>query len=233
MSPGREYAAAAAATLAGAAALLAATNQTWATGAVEDPGPLEPAPVALTAAAVSPTAAALGWASLAALAAMFATKGIPRRAVGLLLAVFGGAAAADVWRGTRPGALAEAAAAQATADGRLTMAAGVSGWVWAALAGGLLLAAAGVLTLLRGGSWPGMGSRYDRPGTRSAARSDDPVDLWRALDSGADPTLAAGAESPAHPEQAPAGPAPARSARSGRPQDQPQDQSDADSKETR
>lgn len=57
-----------------------------------------------------------------------------------------------------------------------------------ALAGGLLLAVAGLLTLRYGRSWPAMGSRYEAPTRKAPAKSDTPADLWKALDRGEDPT---------------------------------------------
>ena len=58
---------------------------------------------------------------------------------------------------------------------------------------GLLMAAAGLLVVLRGRSWPGMGRRYERPGSPAApARPQTDEDraqaAWRALDRGEDPT---------------------------------------------
>ncbi|GAA3727294.1 putative membrane protein (TIGR02234 family) [Spinactinospora alkalitolerans] len=186
----REYALTLALTVAGAAGLLAATGQTWANGLVELPEPLAPAPVELAAAQVSPAASALGWASLAALAALAATRGWARRLVGALIAVFGLAALLDIWRGTRAANLADLAAQTATADGDVTGVSLDAVWPWTGAAGALLLLAVGLFTVLRGAAWPAMGSRYDRHGASRAAkpRSDDPVELWRSLDSGADPT---------------------------------------------
>jgi uncharacterized membrane protein (TIGR02234 family) len=77
-----------------------------------------------------------------------------------------------------------------------------SAWPWLAALGGVLVVAAGVLTVLRGAAWPGMSARYDAPaGKRSAAGprraaaaasapagQPTPADLWKALDRGEDPT---------------------------------------------
>jgi hypothetical protein len=57
------------------------------------------------------------------------------------------------------------------------------GWPLLCTVGGVLVAAAGVFTVVRGSRWPGMGSRYERRGT---PREDVP--LWDALDRGDDPT---------------------------------------------
>jgi uncharacterized membrane protein (TIGR02234 family) len=65
------------------------------------------------------------------------------------------------------------------------------------LAAGLVAVVTGLLVVLRGRRWPGMGRRYERPG-RSAGpppareRTDEErtADAWRALDRGEDPTEA-------------------------------------------
>jgi uncharacterized membrane protein (TIGR02234 family) len=68
--------------------------------------------------------------------------------------------------------------------------------VWPALCGvgGALICYAGVGALLRGASWPALGSRYERPAAEPVeyverggpSRSD--VAMWDALDRGEDPT---------------------------------------------
>jgi hypothetical protein len=63
----------------------------------------------------------------------------------------------------------------------------VSAWWVLSLVGGVLLAASGLLTAVRGRRWPGMSSRYERPGPARPA-TDDPASLWKALDRGDDPT---------------------------------------------
>jgi hypothetical protein len=46
--------------------------------------------------------------------------------------------------------------------------------------------AAGVLVALRGAGWSGLTRRYDD--ATASGRAGEPVDLWRALDRGEDPT---------------------------------------------
>jgi hypothetical protein len=72
----------------------------------------------------------------------------------------------------------------AIAAGALTV---IGGWPVLTAAGGLAVAAVGALTIARGGRWPAMGARYERPAQRGqpAAR---PEQLWEALDRGEDPT---------------------------------------------
>jgi uncharacterized membrane protein (TIGR02234 family) len=73
-------------------------------------------------------------------------------------------------------------------------------WPVLVLAAGLLAAAAGLLTVVRGRTWPGMGRRYERAATAATAATTAPaparrrtdedraLDAWRALDRGEDPT---------------------------------------------
>jgi uncharacterized membrane protein (TIGR02234 family) len=72
------------------------------------------------------------------------------------------------------------------------------------LIGTVLLGLTGALAVVRGGVWPAMGSRYDRPSKKARqADSESPADgtnppadrgdmgqrsLWEALDRGEDPT---------------------------------------------
>lgn len=55
-------------------------------------------------------------------------------------------------------------------------------WPYLTLAGGVLLAATGILVAMRGPRWAGLSAKYDAP----AAPKDG--DLWDALDRGEDPT---------------------------------------------
>ena len=73
-------------------------------------------------------------------------------------------------------------------------------WPWATAAGGLLLTLAGLLTVVRGPSWPALGQRYEAPATPAptAPASQEPTGpltekgLWEALDRGEDPTASLG-----------------------------------------
>ncbi|HET9657378.1 MAG TPA: Trp biosynthesis-associated membrane protein, partial [Kineosporiaceae bacterium] len=78
----------------------------------------------------------------------------------------------------------------------------VTGWPWAAIAGGVLTGLAGLVALLRSGSWASGGRRFE-PGAgggagdgrqppgqarAAAARRDRDLDTWEALSRGDDPT---------------------------------------------
>ncbi|GAB3461426.1 Trp biosynthesis-associated membrane protein [Streptomonospora sediminis] len=187
-----EYAAVLIALAAGAGALAGASGRTWARAEIALGGSLAPAPVALTGDDTAPGAFAMGLAGLAALAAVLATRGLARRVLGGIVALFGIIGAAGVWRGTRPQALADAAADRSTAHGEVEALHLAAAWPALAAAGAVLMVAAGAYTLLRGAAWPGMGSRYDRHSAPGAADSGDPAELWKSLSSGADPTVEPG-----------------------------------------
>jgi hypothetical protein len=64
-------------------------------------------------------------------------------------------------------------------------------WCWVLGLGGVLVAAAGLVTVLHGGRWPVMAARYDRSAP-TATRTPRAGDAWAALDRGEDPTIAPG-----------------------------------------
>lgn len=192
MTPGRERGLTALLCAAGAGLVLLAAGRTWAT--VTADGAITPFTRELTGGDLGGAPGALGWAGLAGLAALFATRGRVRAAVGALIALFGvgiGYAAAMSARGSHVAAeaLDESALLKLGADPSVH----VNAWWTVSVAGGVLLVAAGLVTLLRGARWPGMSARYERtgpaaPGPRRAPAGDDPSALWKSLDRGEDPT---------------------------------------------
>lgn len=127
--------------------------------------------------------------ALAAVAAALALRGMMRRLLGVLLAVVGGwtvylATAGETreiaWSGWAPGY--EGGTAEPT-------------WTFwgpaAAVAGGGLIALAGLVLAWRGHRMARMGAKYTAPGDRRTA-SDPDTELWDALSEGDDPTTAAG-----------------------------------------
>jgi uncharacterized membrane protein (TIGR02234 family) len=188
--------------VAGAALLLVAAGQTWVSGKVEAQGAVRT--VTAPGSEVSGIPGAMALVALASVVAVFAVRGSARRLMGGLVVLAGAAAsgaAATAGLGSGGGALDEKAArsvglAEVTATS-LTHTA----WPWLALAGGVLVLAAGVLTMRKGGDWPGMSARYDAPAGRRTATGprrgasasgapaqQTPADLWKALDRGEDPT---------------------------------------------
>ena len=103
----------------GAAVVLLAARQDWARVVTIEPHPLPASRVAVSGQDLVPAAGALGLAALAGLAAVLATRGLVRRIVGVLLAVFGVAIIASVSlpvtaaqvRGAAVGATAQAGSA--------------------------------------------------------------------------------------------------------------------------
>ncbi len=163
-------------TLLGGVAVLVAAQQRWL-----DPGsPGDPA----TGAQVVPVSRALALVALAGVVALLAARGWTRRVVGIVLALAG-------------------TGIVASAVGQLS-AARTPLWPLLTVLGGLLVAVAGAGTVLRAGTWPALGARYDTPGQRRSA-GDTPGqqrrsagdasgqrrsagDVWEALDRGEDPT---------------------------------------------
>lgn len=187
MTSRRELAAATLLGAAGAAIIVGFAGRTWAT-VTEHAGGLETLNQRLTGRSLSGVIAALGWAGLAGIAALLATRGWVRVAVGALLAAFGvivAIAAPAAVRGAHVVSVAGEKSNLARLGGDVVV--HVNAWWTVSLAGGVLLAAAGLLTIVRGRRWPGMSARYDRPGA-APPDGDDPASLWKALDRGDDPT---------------------------------------------
>ena len=62
-------------------------------------------------------------------------------------------------------------------------------WPWVFALSGVLVAAGAVLTITTAGTWPSGSDRF-QPGSSKAvvATTDDPAELWKAMDVGVDPT---------------------------------------------
>ncbi|MGY1856311.1 Trp biosynthesis-associated membrane protein [Modestobacter sp. SYSU DS0290] len=177
---------------------LSASGQPWADVTIVREAPLPPVAAVLTGADAAPLVAACGLLLLAAAVAVVAVRGVGRVVVGLLVAVAGGALTWSAVRAVR-GGLSEASTelpGVGPGPGPVTVDV-AAGWPAAAGAAGVLAVLVGLLVVLRGGSWPGMGRRYERtaPGA-PPARSDRPATdedrhqaAWKALDRGEDPTV--------------------------------------------
>jgi uncharacterized membrane protein (TIGR02234 family) len=191
----REMAAAVVAAAAAGGLALSTGGQAWLTATLQRPAPLPPVTEQLTGSVFAPLVPAGGLVLLAAAVALVALRGAGRVLVGLLAAVAGGVLG---WSGLRTLLTdADVTAAGVVGSGTpgSTLTAEVSAaWPVLVLVAGLLAVAAGLLTVLRGSSWPGMGRRYERPAAATAApvrrRTDEDraLDAWRALDRGEDPT---------------------------------------------
>jgi uncharacterized membrane protein (TIGR02234 family) len=153
--------------------------------------------VALAGTRLAPVLMPLALAAGASALAVLATRGIWRKVVGAILTLCGAGVVVGALTGTAAEVAMEALRDEhsfATA-GRVVTA---TAWFWpgATVVGGLILAGAGVVAVLRGGRWAGMSDRYDRPAARKGGpgggRAGSALGeraLWDAIDSGADPTV--------------------------------------------
>ncbi|MFK3982167.1 Trp biosynthesis-associated membrane protein [Micromonospora sp. NPDC050397] len=173
--------------LAGAGLALYAATRTWSVEITTRTAPLPPLRAAHTGGDLLPWLPALALVGLAASGALLATGGVGRRLVGGLMVLVGlGVAVGGGYGLGGP-------------DGETEP-------VWGLLCvlGGLMVFAAGLVTIGRGQTWPAMGARYERTrsdtGNTGRGRSggDGPdggrvdagrtVAAWDALDRGDDPT---------------------------------------------
>jgi uncharacterized membrane protein (TIGR02234 family) len=193
----------------GGALALSSSSQPWADVTIVREAPLPPTAAVLTGSQAAPLVSACGLLLLAAAVAVIAVRGAGRVAVGLLVAVAGGVLG---WSGLRgltgrldldlsdvPSSVG-LGRAEVTSDP-------VAGWPALALVAGVLGVLVGLLVVLRGRQWPGMGRRYERTGTAAGpgapaqpsaagvrtARPETDEDrhqaAWKALDRGDDPTV--------------------------------------------
>ncbi len=196
----REYGAALFAGAAGAGLILLAVRERWAQAVFTPPKPLAQQVVGVSGNDLVPVAGALALAALAGLAAVIATRGILRRAAGVLLALFGAGAGAAVTT-TITAATVVSVAASHVASPESAAVSGAAGsttsgspggaalvltgtghavmagtpWRLAVMAGALLIFAAGLATALRGQDWAVMSARYDLPRRRTdGAAAPDP-----------------------------------------------------------
>jgi uncharacterized membrane protein (TIGR02234 family) len=220
----REYALALLAGAAGAGLVLLAVHQVWAHASYASPHPLPPQVFTVTGQQLVPLASALGIAALACLAAVIATRGVGRRAAGLLLAVIGVgagvAAAASVtaaavlsavagttptvgpMTGIGPGSTVSGTSGGGSSTALTTAGhALITGWPWqaAAAAGAVVIVLAGLATAWRGPRWPVMSARFERPDRQRQHLQADSATMWESLSRDDDPTLGTESASDAGP----------------------------------
>lgn len=179
----------------GATVVLLSSGQIWAQGTASVGGGT--VPVEADGGAVTGVPTALAIVGLAALVAVFAVRRTGRTLVAGLLALSGAGAAVAAFLGASDSGALDAEAARISGDTSATVAHLThSAWPYVTAGGALLILVAGLLALRFGTSWPAMGGRYERAGApragrptpRTAAATDRPEDLWKALDRGEDPT---------------------------------------------
>jgi uncharacterized membrane protein (TIGR02234 family) len=170
--------------LAGAALVLLATSRPWLTLRVPAAAPLPTRTLTRNGSAIAGGARALGLVGLAGVAALPATRRIGRVVVGGLLALSGTGIVTVLVR-----VLAHPVAAVARSgpfpDAHVAGPVDLGGWPYLALIGGGLLAAAGLLVVVRGRRWEVLSERYEPP---AAQGPPGEASFWEALDRGEDPT---------------------------------------------
>ncbi len=181
----------------GASLALLATRQELARVIVTPPRPLPVTIIPLSWQDLLPAMAALAVASLASMAAVLATRGLARRITGLLAVALGiGIAvqaagrvtAAAVLAAARHASISSAGAVGGTAPGSTTSGTDAgqgdgaltgfpshvvfsgSAWRGLMLLGAVLVVAAGLAIVIRATRLPAMSARYERTGSRPAAR---------------------------------------------------------------
>ncbi|HEY2205090.1 MAG TPA: Trp biosynthesis-associated membrane protein [Pseudonocardia sp.] len=217
MTPARRLAACTAALLLAGLALWACSRLVWVyagyrselRGAVTVP---------TTGAALRPELTAVAVLALAAVAALVATSGWPRRMLGVLVVVAGlwagwlgvSGMVAPIQLPAGGAASASDVSAAAPEAGRTTAGPETGGPASAlpadavpagpstrtaapllAVAGGVLLVLGGAATVRWAAAMGGMGSRYAAPAS-ARRRPDRDTEWWRALDAGDDPTAGPG-----------------------------------------
>lgn len=198
-----------------AAVILVLVGQVWQVARVDRPAPLGAVTAGLTGRLVEPAVAGFALVGLAGAVAALATRGLARRAVGVVVSlsavivVFQAIAGMALLAAPRARELiAESFAsgggtpvAAPVPDGSVTV---VSHPQWAALSASaaVLMLAAGLIWTFSGRRTQGLPSRYEPP-VQDAGRGD--VTLWSALDRGDDPTADADADG-AQPAPVPGAP---------------------------
>jgi len=170
MNPRRQLATAILGGVAGGGLAWYAATRVWWTETVTRREPLPPISTDHTGADLASWVVPLSVVALAGAVALYATRGTARTVLAVILALAGLAVAAG---------------------GAYGLAREPGLWPVATAVGGLAVLAVAVLALRAGAHWPHMSNRYERgsrPRAATTALSDDPVDLWNALDRGEDPT---------------------------------------------
>lgn len=178
----------------GAALTATASTQTWltASGTASAPGGR------VSGSTVAPLVLATGLVGLAAAGAVLATAGVLRRILGVLVTVLAAGALASAGAVlARPAASYRGSGVAGV--GEVGSAVSRTAWPFLSVLGLLLLAGVGVATAVAGGTWPGLGRRYQAPRAGGPPeRGTGPGADWDDLDAGRDPTLIDPAPDPAH-----------------------------------
>jgi uncharacterized membrane protein (TIGR02234 family) len=131
---------------------------------------------------------ALGIVALAGTLLMLALRSRGRRVVAALLLLIGVGIVLVGGYGLQP--RPNAVRGQLGHIGLLdTLGLTATAWPWIFAVAGLPIAAGAALTMITAGSWPAGSGRFQPDsGTPPPAMSEEPVELWKAMDAGVDPT---------------------------------------------
>ena len=167
----------------GGAVMLWASSATWAQAQVPLAG-LESGAMRvllLSGRDLTPLASVMGVVAWAGLLGLIATRGWGRTLVGVIVAAAGVVAVGGcvAFALSPSGRIDQVASADA--GSAVHVEAAWTGWWIVGCIGGLLILAVGAAAVMRGRTWPTMGTKYER----SAAVRDP----WAQLDAGQDPTL--------------------------------------------
>jgi uncharacterized membrane protein (TIGR02234 family) len=178
VTPRREYAVTLTVLAASGMVALIIAGQPWAT--IASPSPLGTQTLKASGTELTGAVRGVGLLSLAAVLAILATKGWPRRIIGMCLAVAGVLASLHLLQVSRDLTDIVTAWAEVGTTGVTVRATPA---IWVAVVACLGVAAAGVLTAGRGHRWPELLAKHER---RSETRAED---AWDVLDRGEDPTV--------------------------------------------
>lgn len=179
----------------GSGVVLLTIGRGWAHGDVTQPITFK---VTATGSQLTGVPYALGLAGLAGALALFAVRRIGRYLVGAVLALAGAGtvyAIADRLSSLDQ-ALHQQAGAQGLGSDTKIVNIDYNLWPYLTILGGVILCLAGIYTLWRGGSWSGLGNRYEAPTAQAAAakpatgQAVTARDLWDAQGRGSDLTEA-------------------------------------------
>jgi uncharacterized membrane protein (TIGR02234 family) len=129
---------------------------------------------------------ALAILALAGTLLLLALRTRGRRIIGALLALIGVGLAMVGGLGLRPSADAFGSQLRQVSLAE-TLSATV--WPWIFVGSGVLITIGAVLTMITTGTWPSRSDRFGpSSGKSEGPASDDPAELWKAMDAGLDPT---------------------------------------------
>jgi uncharacterized membrane protein (TIGR02234 family) len=171
--------------LLGAFLVLVAAGRAWVSVDVPASPLAEARTDAHTGTDLVPGLSALGLVGLAGVVALAATRRTGRVLVGAVLVATGGGVVASVL------SVVSTAFAEELPDQPTDAVATFTAWSAPTALGGVLLVAAGVLTVARGRGWAALGQRYEAPATTGSPAAPQQLTekgLWEALDRGEDPT---------------------------------------------